>query len=65
MGVACITKLGPAAIPPLLLSCLSLLDYGKGEGPLQFGGGGGAISVSFSQGVIPPLDLLLALSDGP
>ena len=38
MGVACIFKLGPAAIPPLLSNRLSVLDYSKGEGPLRFGG---------------------------
>ena len=38
MGVTCVSKLGPAAIPPLLLNRLSVLDYSKGEGPLWFGG---------------------------
>ena len=36
MGVACVSELGPAAIPPLLSNWLSVLDCSKGEGPLRF-----------------------------
>ena len=37
MGVACVAELGPAAIPPLLSNWLSILNYGRGERPLQLG----------------------------